>query len=225
MTEHGLMPDDEGARKALELKDPYELRAKALDEKLSLHELGRALFHINQRRGFKSNRKTDTMASDRGAIKEGVAKLEQLLRTTNSRTLGEYLAGRNRRREGTRARPDIVDHTASYEFHPSRAMCEHELDLILQKQGTFYPGLIRAIGADLKSHHSLSAALEKSAAGPVYPGARRKPRPDGLPGPADLANFEAGERLGDHQSDRCASAAHASGAAASSSTSCKPPNG
>ena len=94
----------QGARKALELKDPYELRAKALDEKLSLHELGRALFHINQRRGFKSNRKTDTVNSERGAIKEGVARLEQLLRTTNSRTLGEYLAGRNRRREGTRAR-------------------------------------------------------------------------------------------------------------------------
>ena len=151
MTEHGLMPDDEGARKALELKDPYELRAKALDEKLSLPELGRALFHINQRRGFKSNRKTDTMNSERGAIKEGVARLEHLLRTTNSRTLGEYLAGRNRRREGTRARRDIVDDTASYEFYPSRAMYEHELDLILQKQRTFHPGLIGAIGAELKA--------------------------------------------------------------------------
>ena len=44
-----------------------------------------------------------------------------------------------------------MDQSAFYEFYPSRAMYEHELDLILQKQGTFYPGLIDAIGADLKT--------------------------------------------------------------------------
>ena len=33
--------------------------SRGLDEKLTLHELGRALFHLQQRRGFKSNRKTD----------------------------------------------------------------------------------------------------------------------------------------------------------------------
>lgn len=37
--------------------DPYELRAKALESKLSLLELGRVLYHFAQRRGFKSNRK------------------------------------------------------------------------------------------------------------------------------------------------------------------------
>src|SRR6185437_5021873 len=56
---HGLMPAVEGERKRLQEADPYELRARGLDEALTLHELGRALFHLDQRRGFKSNRKTD----------------------------------------------------------------------------------------------------------------------------------------------------------------------
>ncbi len=36
--------------------NPYELRAKGLDGKLTLHELGRVLYHMAQRRGFRSNR-------------------------------------------------------------------------------------------------------------------------------------------------------------------------
>ncbi len=52
-----LFPDDDQARKDLQKKNPLELRARALSEKLSLHEVGRALFHLNQRRGFQSNRK------------------------------------------------------------------------------------------------------------------------------------------------------------------------
>ena len=50
-----LMPPDEAERKELEPLDPYRLRARALDGPLAPYELGRALFHLNQRRGFKSN--------------------------------------------------------------------------------------------------------------------------------------------------------------------------
>ena len=34
-------------------KSPYELRVKALDFKLTKHELGRVLYHLIQRRGYK----------------------------------------------------------------------------------------------------------------------------------------------------------------------------
>ena len=40
-----------------ERKNPYELRAKAVDEKVSLPELGRIMYNLSLRRGFKSNRK------------------------------------------------------------------------------------------------------------------------------------------------------------------------
>ena len=59
LAQAGLMPNDPNDRKELEKLDPYALRAVGLNEKISLNELGRALFHLNQRRGFKYNRKTD----------------------------------------------------------------------------------------------------------------------------------------------------------------------
>ena len=59
LVRHGLMPNEILQRKALEHEDPWTLRVKGLDEELSLYQLGRALFHLQQRRGFKSNRKTD----------------------------------------------------------------------------------------------------------------------------------------------------------------------
>jgi len=40
------------------LGNPYEIRAKALDEKLTPSEFGRAMLHLGTRRGFLSNRKT-----------------------------------------------------------------------------------------------------------------------------------------------------------------------
>lgn len=43
----------------MKYKSPYELRVKALDEKLSNHELGRALYHLVQRRGYKDICETD----------------------------------------------------------------------------------------------------------------------------------------------------------------------
>ena len=40
---YGLMPKNKKERHALTALDPYDLRARGLDEKLHLHELGRAL--------------------------------------------------------------------------------------------------------------------------------------------------------------------------------------
>ena len=56
---NGLLPKDQKESDELLKENPYKLRAKGLDEKLKIHEFGRVIFHINQRRGFKSNRKTD----------------------------------------------------------------------------------------------------------------------------------------------------------------------
>jgi CRISPR-associated endonuclease Csn1 len=63
LTEYGLMPADEKARQALvrEHEDGkggdlsnsvYALRARALDKALTPHEIGRAIFLLNRRRGL-----------------------------------------------------------------------------------------------------------------------------------------------------------------------------
>src|SRR5262249_48376171 len=54
LIEAGLMPSDNAARKSLEALDPYQLRAQGLDVALDPHHFGRAIFHLHQRRGFKS---------------------------------------------------------------------------------------------------------------------------------------------------------------------------
>ena len=74
---HKFFPQDEIARKALEKTDPFALRAKGLDQALLPEEFARALFHINQRRGFKSNRKTDKKENDSGALKTAIGQLRR----------------------------------------------------------------------------------------------------------------------------------------------------
>ena len=53
----GLFPQDHKDRQALQMLNPLQMRADALRRQLQPWEVGRALFHLNQRRGFKSNRK------------------------------------------------------------------------------------------------------------------------------------------------------------------------
>lgn len=53
----GLFPAAKEECLKLKLLNPYELRITALDKKLEPYELGRALFNLAVRRGFKSNRK------------------------------------------------------------------------------------------------------------------------------------------------------------------------
>jgi len=131
---HGLMPEDEAARKALETLDPYALRTKALDEALPAHHLGRALFHLNQRRGFLSNRKTEKGDNEAGTIKQAAGKLESMMRESGARTLGEFFYGRQRTRQSVRARNQSTGAKAEYDFYPTRQMVQDEFDAIWKAQ-------------------------------------------------------------------------------------------
>lgn len=129
LAELGLAPADKSERARLEALDAYDLRARALDEALSPSELGRALFHLNQRRGFKSNRKTDGGGDEaqKSKMRERMSNLSESLRASGARTLGEYLAARRRDGETVLARPDE-------DFYPDRAMLESEFDAIRDAQ-------------------------------------------------------------------------------------------
>ncbi len=91
LAEAELMPDEPSQAKALEALDPHALRAAGLDQPLPLRHLGRALFHLNQRRGFKSNRKTDRGDNESGKIKDATARLDQAMMAKGARTYGEFL--------------------------------------------------------------------------------------------------------------------------------------
>lgn len=76
-------------------KNPYAYRHKCLHEKLDLSNqidryiLGRAFYHIIQRRGFLSNRK-DQGGDDSGKVKEGISALTQEMQEAGFEYLGDY---------------------------------------------------------------------------------------------------------------------------------------
>ena len=74
--------------------NPYELRQKALNEKLSLEEIGRIFYHLIQRRGFLSNSRkggNDDGAIFKGNAKEGKIGIDDTLESIEDKTLGAYL--------------------------------------------------------------------------------------------------------------------------------------
>ena len=150
----GLMPVDPAEAKTLELLDPYELRATGLDEALPLTHLGRALFQINQRRGFKSNRKTDRGDNESGKIKDATARLDQAIMASGARTYGEFLHMRRQRATDPRNVPTVRTRLsiatrdgpggkeeAGYDFYPDRRHLEEEFHKLWAAQAGFHTEL------------------------------------------------------------------------------------
>lgn len=168
LTEYDLMPADDDARQQLvretndgKSKDGgpktsgklgdistsvHGLRARALTERLTPHQIGRVLFNLNQRRGFKSNRKTDKRDNEQGKIEIGVNRLGDAMREAKAETFGKFLHGR--RLEGksvrTRLRPETAEDAKGdgYDFYPSRAALEREFDLVCEAQAAYHPDLL-----------------------------------------------------------------------------------
>jgi len=170
LVEHGFFPTENAQRKALVTLNPYTLRAKGLDTALTPAEFARALFHINQRRGFKSNRKTDKKENDASALKNAIKGLRDQLDVQGAdgkaRTVGELL---NRRLTNTALAPEQRTVRAryreakvlrddgktkinkSYDLYIDRAMIEAEFDALWAKQSSLNPELFtEAARAELR---------------------------------------------------------------------------
>lgn len=172
---HGFFPQDAAARKALEQLNPYQLRAEGLQRALTPGEFARALFHLNQRRGFQSNRKTDKKDSDSGALKTAIAQLRQTLAESSCQTVGELLWQRLQAGQGTRARYRETRLTTDegkskidkrYDFYVARHMVADEFDALWAKQASLNPALFtEQARADLRD-----TLLRQRPLRPVKPG-------------------------------------------------------
>lgn len=137
------------------LGDPYDIRAKALDEELSPYEFGRAILHMGTRRGFLSNRKTEfgdlredteaqeflerededktAQSSDKeeSDFKKDIKELYKEIEKSGKRTVGEYLAKLIRKR----------NRGIFHDRRTERKMYQDELDKIFEKQSSLNPNL------------------------------------------------------------------------------------
>ncbi|WP_417851693.1 type II CRISPR RNA-guided endonuclease Cas9 [Thalassoglobus sp.] len=137
-----LLPREDPSRvkwetEAFKQSDPYSLRKKALDEQLEPFEIGRAILHLSQRRGFLSNRKADRdqEKETQGMLGE-ISDLQNAIEATKSRTLGEYLV---KLRDGDPKRFHTVRLRGR---HTRRDMYQQELDTIWESQREFHPELL-----------------------------------------------------------------------------------
>jgi CRISPR-associated endonuclease Csn1 len=146
----GLMPDKAEEAKLVETRDPYVLRARGLDERLEPDEIGRALFHLNQRRGFKSNRKAERgrKESEDGKIETGAKALDAAMAEVGARTLGEFLHKRLTATDGLGdpdpkpARVRMGGESQAYDFYPQRRHVEDEFARLWAAQAPHHPALL-----------------------------------------------------------------------------------
>ena len=153
LKENELFPQDVFSAKKLASLNPYELRAKGLDEKIPLHHFGRALFHINQRRGFKSNRKSGG-DKESGLINKSVKDSQKTMKELGARTYGEFLWKRFQKMEEERKIPSsqqgnwILARRAvgaraqdNYVVYAQRFMLEEEFNKLWDKQLEYHEKL------------------------------------------------------------------------------------
>jgi CRISPR-associated endonuclease Csn1 len=118
-------------RRRVEHVLPYHLRAMALTGKLEPFELGRAIYHLAQRRGFLSNRKAPPKKDEKpGEVKEHIIELEKKMKEAGAATLGQYFAGLDPEQERIRRR------------WTSRCMYQAEFKRIWDEQARHHPAIL-----------------------------------------------------------------------------------
>lgn len=150
LTEHGMMFDK---KTSLTAKELYQLRRKGLDEKLEKEEFGRVLFLLNQRRGFKSNRKGQAKEEeqDKGLTGEMNA-FKKKLADEGFRTPGEFFASLFDELPENWHNENEPKERIRKTFRVKRELFENEFDLLWNKQVEFHPELTDELRSYIKGN-------------------------------------------------------------------------
>ena len=146
----GWIPTESGELQDWENLDVYTLRARALREKISLPELARVIFHLNQRRGFLSLRKSEIAAAEGdekkklegmlGEMKSLQEDIDDTFPDPSHRTLGNYLHHLRQSEGGTHG-----NLTRLRARQIRREMLHHEFSLIWTEQAKHHPELTHTL--------------------------------------------------------------------------------
>ena len=119
----------------------YALRARTLDEKLTLYAVGRSILHLAVRRGFLSNKKITGAKSEKenkeedGKVKKEISELDAEIAAVGARTVGEYFATLDPMQYGERRIRGR---------YLGRSQIQAEFDAIWASQARFHPETLTA---------------------------------------------------------------------------------
>ncbi|MGN0929268.1 MAG: type II CRISPR RNA-guided endonuclease Cas9 [Alphaproteobacteria bacterium] len=148
LVSYGFMPNDKSEQKSLEILNPYKCRAECVKGSLKeseliqnlnnpLYILGRALFHINQHRGFQSLSEDNTSKWE-----DAHKKLIEEIKNNDCKTLGEYQWKMIKNGEKVRFRGAIDDNgKLKKDEFPSRDIYKQEIKSMFEIQRKFFPEL------------------------------------------------------------------------------------
>ncbi|MCX7650083.1 MAG: type II CRISPR RNA-guided endonuclease Cas9 [Flavobacteriales bacterium] len=128
LKKHGMFDDSLFSLPQLRL---WELRANAVHQKVSLLELGRILYHLNQKRGYKSTRAEENDDKKDTAYVEAVKNRYQLLKA-EGKTIGQKFFEELSKNPHYRTKQEVF---------PREAYME-EFDAIMQQQQQHYPDVL-----------------------------------------------------------------------------------
>ena len=125
--------DENGLIKSLP-NTPWQLRAAALDRKLTPLEWSAVLLHLIKHRGYLSQRKNEGETADKelGALRAGMKSNTQALKTGNFRTPAELALNKFEKESG-----HIRNQRGDYSHTFSREDLQAELVLLFEKQKEF----------------------------------------------------------------------------------------
>ena len=125
--------DENGLIKSLP-NTPWQLRAAALDRKLTPLEWSAVLLHLIKHRGYLSKRKNEEQTADKelGALRAGMKSNTQALQTGGFRTPAELALNKFEKESG-----HIRNQHGDYSHTFSREDLQAELNLLFEKQKEF----------------------------------------------------------------------------------------
>ncbi|MDA8231211.1 MAG: type II CRISPR RNA-guided endonuclease Cas9 [Magnetospirillum sp.] len=143
LAEAGLLPPFDSSTEtewhAVMKFDPYPLRKRSLTERLAPFELGRALYHLAQRRQFSGRELVEDDAPEAAedkAERDGRATVLAALKTENI-TLGAWLA--DRQADAVKGRPPTERRRRDHPAH--RSIIRDEFEKIWREQSRYHPVL------------------------------------------------------------------------------------
>lgn len=151
LSSDGKLPKAYISSKAAPLPSPYQLRTKALDQKVDSSELARIVLHIAKHRGYGNKHAKESKDTESGKVKKAIEENRLILQDKGYRSVGEYLCKEyfQQARELDPTKQSAVslefknvrNTTDSYEHCVSQDMLQDELKLIFARQ--------RALGLEL----------------------------------------------------------------------------